>query len=239
MILSPHVEITERSSILFDRSAYARFSETWFLDSYWHDRQLVIDEILGRGSVFVVRQKEEMWVLRHYRRGGFIMRFTEDAYVWTGLEQTRSFREWRLLQELYKRHLPVPCPIAAQVIKNGVVYQANIITKYIENTRSWASMAISGEAQKTHWRNIGLTLRRFHDEGVNHSDLNAHNILIDTSNRVFLVDFDRSAIVGDGVWKKANINRLLRSLRKVSLETGAAFDEPGWKELLSGYNSGL
>ena len=238
-MLSPHVETMEKSSILFDRTAYAHISEAWFLESYWRDRQLVIDEIPGRGSVFVVRQEEEIWVLRHYRRGGFIMRFTEDSYAWTGVERTRPFREWRLLQKLYERHLPVPCPVAAQVIKNGVVYQGNIITKCIENTRSWGSMVVSGEAQKSHWRSVGLTLRRFHDEGVNHVDLNAHNILINTSNRVFLVDFDRSAIVGDGAWKKANIKRLLRSLRKLSLETGAVFDEAGWEELLSGYNSGL
>jgi len=238
-MFSPHVETTEKSSVLFDRSEYAHISEAWFLESYWQDRQLVIDEISGRGKVFVVRQEAETWVLRHYRRGGFIIRITEDSYVWTGLERTRPFREWRLLQELYKRHLPVPCPVAAQVIRNGVVYQANIITKCIENTRSWGSMVISGEVKKSHWRSIGLTLRRFHDEGVNHVDLNAHNILIDTSNRVFLVDFDRSAIASDGAWKKENIKRLLRSLRKLSLETSVVFDETGWKELLSSYNSGL
>jgi len=28
-------------------------------------------------------------------------------------------------------------------------------------------------------------------------------------------------------------------LRKLSLESGARFDEKGWKELLRGYNSGL
>ena len=238
-MLNPHVKTMQTSSVLFDRNVYANISEDWFLESYWRAHQLVINEISGRGSVFVVRQEEETWVLRHYRRGGFMMQLTEDSYVWTGLERTRSFREWYLLYELYKRGLPVPCPVAAQVIRNGIFYQANIITKCIEHTRSWASMVISGEAQNSHWKTVGMTLRRFHDEGVNHADLNAHNILIDTSNHVFLVDFDRSSIIGDGSWKKTNIKRLLRSLRKVSLETGARFDEIGWKELLRGYNSSL
>ena len=66
-MLNPHVKTMQTSSILFDRNAYANISEDWFLESYWHDHQLVINEISGRGSVFVVRQEEETWVLRHYR----------------------------------------------------------------------------------------------------------------------------------------------------------------------------
>ena len=231
------VEKTGAAFVLFDGSAFARVPNEWFLESFWRDKNLVTDERPGRGSVLFVRHAEETWVLRHYRRGGFMARLTEDHYLWTGLERTRAFREWRLLQELSGRGLPVPRPIAAHVIREGLTYRANIITGCIENTRSWASMISSGDASDAHWENIGRTLRRFHDEGVNHPDLNAHNILIDDRQRVFLVDFDRGGLRGRGTWTRGNINRLLRSLRKISLETGVAFDEAGWGRLTGSYES--
>ena len=98
-------------------------------------------------------------------------------------------------------------------------------------------MISSGDVGDGHWENIGRTLRRFHDEGVNHHDLNAHNILIDDRQQVFLVDFDRGGLRDRGTWTQSNINRLLRSLRKISLETGVAFDEAGWSRLVSSYES--
>tara|TARA_B100000029_G_scaffold490143_1_gene548820 strand:- start:6451 stop:7167 length:717 start_codon:yes stop_codon:yes gene_type:complete len=238
-MLSPKVQIKKNSYILFDRSKYTQLPSEWFLESYWRDHNLIIDEILGRGKVFVVQQQDEKWVLRHYHRGGLIANVTEDIYVWTGLEKTRSFREWRLLQSLYQQNLPVPRPISAQVIRNGIFYSANIITECIENSHSWASLIISKEAESAHWRTIGLTLKRFHQKGVNHVDLNAHNIIIDSSEQIYLVDFDRSGVYEDGTWKKKNINRLLRSLKKLSLKSGCNFNEKGWKQLLSSYNSGL
>ena len=42
---------------------------------------------------------------------------------------------------------------------------------------------------------------------------------------------------GDGGWKQRNLKRLLRSLRKICLETGAVFDAAGWRGLLAGYAS--
>lgn len=236
-MVDPRVEKTDAAFVLFDGNSLNRVPEDWFLESYWREKNLVTEEKPGRGSVLFVRREEETWVLRHYRRGGFVAHLTRDHYLWTGLERTRAFREWRLLQQLFRRGLPVPRPIAAHVKRKGLSYRANILTACIENTRSWASLISSGEAGDAHWESVGRTLRRFHDEGVNHPDLNAHNILIDDRQRVFLVDFDRGGLRRAGTWTRGNIARLLRSLRKISLETGVAFDEAGWRTLMSSYES--
>ena len=131
----------------------------------------------------------------------------------------------------------MPNPVAAHVRRSGPSYRGDLITERIDNTRSLASMAVSGELPERLWENIGTTLRRFHDRGADHADLNAHNILLDDRERVFLVDFDRGGLRGGEAWKKGNLDRLLRSLRKNSRETGAAFDEAGWRRLLRGYRS--
>ena len=232
------VEEREAGLVLYDDTALQSVEEDWFLESYWRERNLVVDQVSGRGSVLFVEGATGVWVLRHYRRGGFVARFIEDSYLWMGLERTRAFREWRLLHELTQRGLPVPLPIAAHVARNGTSYRADIITMRIPNTRPWASIVGSGDAESWQWEQIGLTLRRFHDEGVDHADLNAHNILIDDERRVFLVDFDRGRLRRRGGWQSRNIARLLRSLRKISLETGVTFDDAGWWNLVSSYRSG-
>ena len=233
----PRVVTSDASFILYDDAGLDPIAKSWFQEIYWRERDLVVAEVPGRGSVLFIRHANDVWVLRHYRRGGFVARVTEDNYLWTGLERTRAFREWRLLRTLHNDGMPVPRPIAAHVTRAGLSYRADIITACIENTRSLASMIASGDGQASQWASIGTTLRRFHDKGVDHADLNAHNILIDAEQRVFLVDFDRGGLKGDGAWKRGNLKRLLRSLRKISLETGAAFDEEAWRLLLRSYRS--
>ena len=225
------------SIVLSHGAGRERIPPHWFLGSYWRERGLVVGEEPGRGAVLFVRHGEEVWALRHYRRGGAAARLTTDRYLWTGLERSRAFREWRLLRALHAEGLPVPNPVAAHVRRSGPSYRGDLITERIDNTRSLASMAVSGELPERLWENIGTTLRRFHDRGADHADLNAHNILLDDRERVFLVDFDRGGLRGGEAWKKGNLDRLLRSLRKNSRETGAAFDEAGWRRLLRGYRS--
>ena len=233
----PRVATAGTAFVLFDGAAFEDVPQAWFAESYWRERGLLVDAVSGRGLVLFVRRGDEHWVLRHFRRGGFVAALSEDRYLWTGLERTRAFREWRLLRELSGRGLPVSRPIAARVVRTGLSYRADLITARIENARSWASLVSAGEAQPADWRRVGLTLRRFHDEGVDHPDLNANNILVDDRREVFVVDFDRGRLRGGGRWKQRNLKRLLRSLRKISLQTGAVFDAAGWRGLLAGYAS--
>jgi len=236
-VADPRVDKTDMTFVLYDGDALDQVDTNWFQESYWRKHDLVLNEVLGRGPTLFVSQLDEVWVLRHYRRGGFMARLTEDKYFWMGLEHTRAFREWRLLRELFDRNMPVPRPVAAYVSREGLSYRASLITACIQNSQSLASMISGGLVREFHWQSIGNTLRCFHDESVNHMDLNAHNILIDEQQRIFIVDFDKGGFRRDGAWKKNNVDRLLRSLRKISLETGTIFDEDGWSCMLSSYHS--
>ena len=236
-VVEPTLNYQANSAVLYDACRLAQVSDDWFQQSYWRTTDKVVGEAAGRGSVVFVRHNDETWVLRHYHRGGFVGRFVRDRYFWRGLEQTRAFREWRLLSELRERNLPVPPPIAARVRRFGVGYTADIITGYLDNTRSLESILDDGDACIEHWTLIGRTLRRFHDHGVDHSDLNVRNILVDDKQRVFLVDFDKGEFRSSGSWRDGNLRRLNRSLHKVALEMGTAFDSSGWQALERGYQS--
>lgn len=191
----------------------------------------------GRGGVWRIRVDELDAVLREYRRGGMVRHMVHASYLWTGLESTRAFREFRLLAELHSEGLPVPAPLATRVVRTALWYRAELLTEWLPGARSLVALLSLGEFDEATWARIGATLRRLHDAGVDHADLNAHNILMDGEGRVFMVDLDRGRRRrAGGRWQRANLARLRHSLEKVHA-TGRAlyYTRRGWRALLSGY----
>jgi 3-deoxy-D-manno-octulosonic acid kinase len=185
----------------------------------------------GRGAAWMLKRGKDGWVLRHYRRGGVPGRFVRDRYLWIGLEVSRPWWEWHLLDSLYKEGLPVPQPVAARVQRRGLLYRGDLITRRIPAARNLAERLAAGKDLP--WTAIGRCLRRFHDAGVCHADLNAHNILLDEAGQTYLIDFDRGTRRGGGPWKQLNLSRLKRSLEKLSGED--TFNLKAWSALLEGY----
>jgi 3-deoxy-D-manno-octulosonic acid kinase len=196
----------------------------------------------GRGTTHFVDIDGQPCVLRHYRRGGLVARLLGDRYLRTSLTETRAWREWHLLAELIEQGLPVPKPVAARVVTVGPFYRADLITQQLLDTRSLAQSLQQTALSEAQWRAIGATIRRFHDAGVYHADLNAHNILLDEkrsdkSNPVYVIDFDRGEkrCPSPG-WQQANLARLRRSLDKLGAQQKTFhFDEAAWAALLAGW----
>jgi 3-deoxy-D-manno-octulosonic acid kinase len=224
-----------RHIMLFDARLEEPASVAWFDPDSWRRAGATALETSGRGQVLIVPRETDTWVLRHYHRGGFVARFVADHYLWLGLERTRAFREWRLLRSLRDAGLPVPNPVAAHVYRSGSIYAADIITSYLADTQKWSWYLRQGGAPQECWREIGRVVRAIHDRGVDHPDLTAHNILVDSRRAVFVVDFDNARFKPPGRWRQAGLARLNRSLRKVALETGTDYDPAAWAELVSGY----
>jgi tRNA A-37 threonylcarbamoyl transferase component Bud32 len=193
----------------------------------------------GRGQAVFFRYHEHDVVLKHYQRGGKMAALLHDRYIGVDCNKSRSFREWRLLNHMRSLDLPVPSPVAARCCKSGLFYRADLITMRINNVVTLADYLLAQECDDRVWHAIGSCIRRFHDEAVYHSDLNARNILLNTVNeKVYLVDFDKGSIryLGEA-WKAANLARLQRSLLKFkSLNAVFHYDQANWRALLDGYN---
>jgi 3-deoxy-D-manno-octulosonic acid kinase len=127
----------------------------------------------------------------------------------------RSFVEFRLLRELLRRGLPVPQPIAASYVREGMSYRAAILMERLVGVRSLADLATEDPAAVP-WAETGTLIARFHREGLDHADLNAHNLLYDTSGKGWLIDFDRGRMhIPATAWRERNLARLQRSLLKL------------------------
>lgn len=225
------------SYILFDAAVITVPRPEFFDMDHWRQSQAVVSSALGRAAVCIFRYQEQDYVLRHYRRGGWMARLSDDRYWWHGLEQTRAWREWHLLAEMYQQGLPVPRPVATRVQHHGLCYSADLITLRLPNVETLADRLLQAALPESQWSTVGRTIRRFHDAGIFHADLNARNILLDDVGRVFLIDFDKGErCAPESSWQQGNLQRLHRSLNKFKATTADFhFDETAMQWLMEGY----
>ncbi|TGN38525.1 3-deoxy-D-manno-octulosonic acid kinase [Marinobacter confluentis] len=221
--------------MLIVNPAYKAVTERWFDPDFWGAAAQPVDTG-GRGGAWFIETDDGAMVLRHYLRGGLIAYFSERSYFYSGAERTRSANEFRLLLRLFEAGLPVPEPIAAWSGRHlGLWYRAAIIVRRIEGAVPMPNAPALEDAAL--WERVGRMIRRFHDFGLDHIDLNCDNILI-AGDRAFLIDLDRCQVKADGsTWKTSNLNRLWRSVEK-RMETLTKRQKLGlWQSLLVGYNS--
>ncbi|MGH8186012.1 MAG: 3-deoxy-D-manno-octulosonic acid kinase [Steroidobacteraceae bacterium] len=229
-----------RGGILYDASRLRKPGHELFEPDHWRGQGALQEVGGGRASVAILQAGNGRWLLRHYRRGGWIAKLSHDGYLWLGESRTRSFSEWRLLAELRRRNLPVPAPIAARYVRGTFTYRADLITEYLASSRTLAD-AITGNAlPASHWSAVGAVIAAFHREGVHHADLNANNILLreaaPATPQVYLLDFDRGRIRPRGAWESDVLARLRRSLEKIErLRHDVRCGEREWTSLLEGY----
>jgi len=234
------LQATADGAILFDPACAAQADGAWFDAAAWRDRGLAERADAGRGDAWFLRAPWGASVLRHYRRGGLVARVLGDRYLWTGAERTRCFAEFRLLQELLGRGLPVPAPVAARYVRRGLHYRADLITRRIVGAETLAARLASSDADADLLARVGATVAEFHAAGAFHADLNAHNVLL-TEGRVWLIDFDRGARRTPArAWQQANLARLRRSLHKVLPGRAAAdIDARLWAPLSAAHAARL
>jgi 3-deoxy-D-manno-octulosonic acid kinase len=232
----PSIKILGDRHVLYDAQICMQPAIDLFCPEYLRRNGLLVSRAPGRGEAFFFVQGDQQWVLRHYRRGGFVGRFLSDQYLGRDLEGSRSWSEWRLLAKLHALGLPVPRPVAASVSRAVGFYRADLITVRIADAMPLAQHLAVAPLPPDVWQGLGRCLRRFHKAGVHHADLNARNILLDESYQPYLIDFDRGRLHDSAVEGTANLRRLLRSLHKFKkLWDTFHFADENWQDLLHGY----
>jgi len=210
--------------------------EAIFDPGYWQARGGLEPAARGRGNAWFIRQGGQEWVLRHYRRGGWLRHLLADRYCWSGERRVRAFAEWRLLEVLRARGLPVPQPIAARYRRRLLCYRCDLITRRIAGAQPLSALLAAAPLAQLQWQAIGAAVAHLHRAGADHADLNAHNILVDGAGAVSVIDFDRGRLRRPGAWTAGNLRRLRRSLVKLAAAQPAArFTAAHWHLLTAGY----
>lgn len=230
--LTPFRDARGYGAILFDRSQLRQPDPAWFDPVHWGDSAQPVSSG-GRGGAWFIATGEGDAVLRHYLRGGMMAGLSRDGHLWRGIHRVRSFHEYRLMRQLREQRLPVPIPFAAWYRREGLFYQAAILMQRVPGARSLAQLLREADAP---WAQAGELVARFHRAGLDHADLNAHNLLFDETGRAWMIDFDRSRVrIPADAWRRRNLQRLHRSLRKIGGPAGQAVADAGFAQLQAGY----
>ena len=225
-------EINKHCFILTDEAQDATALANLFEPNYLQQNNLIIGSAMGRAKVNIFDFKQQHNVLRHYRRGGLVSKILDDHYAWTGLKNTRAYKEFDLLLKLQALGLPTSPPLAARVKRSGLTYSADLITLHVAETETLATRLTTQNTAP--WQAIGETIALFHNNQIYHDDLNAHNILINKSEEIFIIDFDKGKVAKGKQWQPGNLERLHRSLRKVKPSLSS---DSYWPLITQGYHN--
>lgn len=210
-----------------------------FEPSHWLTLDAVDGTAQGRGTAWFIHDGKQQLVLRHYHRGGLFGRLVKDVYLGRCAARSRAMRELTLLETMHKAGLPVPLPVAARMTQVGPLhYRSDLLIGRIPAAKDLLAVLQNGPLEPVQWQQIGAMIGRFHAAGIDHTDLNIHNILLDEHGKSWLIDFDKCRQRADGRWQQKNLARLLRSLHKEQrLHPVLHWHEQHWSALLTGYHS--
>jgi len=175
----------------------------------------------GRGGTAVVTVDGHQIVVRPYRRGGLPARLFHNIYFgWS----PRPFRELVTTETLRQRGAPVVEVYGAAVHRpRPGCYRGWLATRYLAGAQTLWEWAVAHDAARHAgvFQQVGCAIRRLHDCGGRHPDLNLNNILIcpgpavDTPAVVF-VDFDRARLArAQPSMFAGDLERLRRSAQKL------------------------
>jgi len=217
---------------------------SWFDATFWETQKnsneedkALIGTGNGRGAVWFINSVFGNFVLRKYRRGGLVSKFNKRAFLFTSQERTRPWQELKLLETMRALDLPVPKPIGGIYRTQYGFYQAELLTETIKDAEDLFDIIKSDRKKQVPWQEIGKVIKRFHQHGIYHSDLNCHNIMIDAQNTIWIIDFDKcEQRQTRKTWMQSNIDRLKRSLDKESIKHQHFYvSNQQWLAFLEGY----
>lgn len=228
-------QITGSRAIVYDADRIAEPEVSLFDPQFWLESGNVVGNATGRGNALMVETPFGEAVLREYLRGGAMARFSRNRYVFSGFARSRPFLEASVMAKLEGLKMPIPGLLGGSCHRRGLGYSATLLTLRIPAAVPLADLLPGCSGTDPMWTEVGKCVRKFHLAGLYHADLNVRNIMVDSSGKIWLIDFDRARFLRTGSSRfKNNLDRLLRSLRKC-WNVSAQEIEYSWSQLLMGY----
>jgi len=173
----------------------------------------------GRGEAYGVSLGAVRAVVRHARRGGLLGPLLADRFV----GRPRFLREIELAESLRAAGIPTPPVLAGVAYAATLWHRADVATERVAG-RDLAAILFgdgppTGPARTEMLREVGRLVRRLHEAGFVHPDLQLRNVLIESGPagpKAWLLDVDTCRLLapGDAEGRQANLARFERSWEK-------------------------
>ena len=114
-------------------------------------------------------------------------------------------------------------------------WKASVFEHLLNNGSHRQQMATAGDGAP--WEEAGRLIARSHRAGLDHADLNAHNLLFDPGGNGWVIDLDRGQLrIPASGWRQRNLKRLHRSLLKLRGERSEQDVERDFQRLQGAYD---
>ncbi len=183
----------------------------------------------GRGAApSVALRRDVSVILRRYQHGGVFGAFTGMLH----LGPSRALEELHVTARAEAAGAPVPHVVCLALWPAfGPFWSALIGTREERGARDLYEVLLATDdarARRDLLREVGAAVRRLHDAGVDHRDLQLHNILVvvdgGEERRIVVIDLDRAVYRSRGALgarrRARNLGRLARSAVKKGLWRG-------------------
>ena len=168
----------------------------------------------GRGASAILGG----WRLKRFRRGGLTAPLWRDRYP----RASRLVRALAASGEAARRGVPTPAAVALLVERDrGPLVRGYLATEEIEGAEDLARRAVRGAATVRDVEEAMRAVRRMHDRGVVHPDLNLGNLMMLAAGPVHVVDLDRVTFTGGPVSERRRRQALRRIARSCAKLTGS------------------
>jgi hypothetical protein len=184
-------------------------------------------------------------VVKKMRRGGLAARLWRDRFAGT----RRLLANLTVAEEAKRRRIATPAPLAL-CLRTDLpgLYQAWLMTEEIARGRDLLSVLKEGRRPTGMLEAAMGLVRRMHDAGLHHRELNLGNLLVREEARgsweAFVIDLDRAVLRPGPLDDGARLRALLRLERSYAKHVGApgllGDDTPRvWLELYTGDDADL
>jgi 3-deoxy-D-manno-octulosonic acid kinase len=194
-----------------------------YLDFFWNEgffqpqtlfQDLSPSHLVGRTKLMLFVKNDLVFVIRRNFHGGIFGKVFKDVF----LDGSRPHRELFIMWRLREVGIKTAEPIASFTVNFGPFKRTYLITSYIQGGKDFLEVLENTNPslkRREIFYQAGALIRKIHDLGVYHPDLQLKNFLLKGED-VYILDFDKAyqRIPLPLSLRFKNLFRFLRSLEK-------------------------